>query len=148
MELFIANCRITKTMLYIYLLLFQVFFACIPPTGIWGGWLTFIFSLLVIGLLTAIVADLATIFGCLLGIKPTVTAITFVALGTSMPDTFASKLAAINENYADCAIGNINGSNAVNVFLGLGLPWLLAASYWEAKVFFFKSIVLFSKHNT
>lgn len=111
----------------------KVFFACIPPTGICGGWLTFVFSLLIIGLLTAVVADLATIVGCLLGIKPTVTAITFVALGTSMPDTFASKVAAINEKSADCAIGNINGSNAVNVFLGLGLPWLLAASYWEAK---------------
>lgn len=116
------------------MLLLQAFFACIPPTSIGGGWVTFVVSLLVIGLLTAVVNDLATIFGCLIGLKDTVTAITFVALGTSMPDTFASKLAAINEKYADCSIGNVNGSNAVNVFLGLGLPWLLAACYWEAKV--------------
>lgn len=62
------------------------------------------------------------------------TAITFVALGTSMPDTFASKSAAVNEKWADSSIGNINGSNSVNVFLGLGLPWLLAAAYWQSKV--------------
>jgi Ca2+/Na+ antiporter len=77
----------------------------------------------VIGLLTAVVSDLATIFGCIVGLKDTVTAIVFVALGTSMPDTFASKLAAVNEQYADCSVGNVNGSNAVNVFLGLGLPF-------------------------
>ena len=29
------------------------------------------------------------------------------------------------------AIGNVTGSNAVNVFLGLGLPWLIASIYWE-----------------
>jgi len=27
--------------------------------------------------------------------------------------------------------GNITGSNSVNVFLGLGLPWMLAALYWS-----------------
>ena len=63
-----------------------------------------------------------------------VAAITFVALGTSMPDTFASRAAALNEKYADSSIGNINGSNAVNVFLGLGLPWLISTIYWKVKV--------------
>ena len=61
-------------------------------------------------------------------------AITFVALGTSLPDTFASKAAAVGEKNADNAIGNITGSNSVNVFLGLGLPWLIAAIYHSAKV--------------
>ena len=56
-------------------------------------------------------------------------AISFVALGTSLPDTFASRTAAIKERYADMAIGNITGSNSVNVFLGLGLPWLIASIY-------------------
>ncbi|MPC16058.1 Sodium/calcium exchanger 2 [Portunus trituberculatus] len=56
-----------------------------------------------------------------------VAAITFVALGTSLPDTFASKAAAVQEKYADNAVGNVTGSNSVNVFLGLGLPWLIAA---------------------
>ena len=63
-------------------------------------------------------------------------AITFVALGTSLPDTFASKAAAVGEKNADNAIGNITGSNSVNVFLGLGLPWLIASIYHSAKVFY------------
>lgn len=61
-------------------------------------------------------------------------AITFVALGTSLPDTFASKAAAVSEKYADNAIGNVTGSNSVNVFLGLGLPWMIASIYHAAKV--------------
>jgi len=69
--------------------------------------------------------------GCVVGLKPGVTAITFVAIGTSLPDTFASKKAAIDERYADAAIGNINGSNCVNVFLGLGLPWVIASIYYQ-----------------
>lgn len=87
-----------------------------------------------IGLLTTIVGDIASIFGCLIGLNDLITAITFVALGTSMPDTFASRQAALQEKCADSSIGNINGSNAVNVFLGLGLPWLIASIYWEAQV--------------
>lgn len=87
--------------------------------------------------MTALIGDIATIFGCLIGLKPEVTAITFVALGTSLPDLFASKNAAQNEEYADASIGNVTGSNGVNVFLGLGIPWVIASIYWEVKVCFF-----------
>ena len=87
-----------------------------------------------IGLLTAIIGDLAGIFGCLIGLPAGITAITFVALGTSMPDTFASKTAALMEKTADSSVGNVNGSNSVNVFLGLGLPWTIASIYWQVKV--------------
>ena len=60
---------------------------------------------------------------------------TFVAIGGSLPDLFASRTAARNEKYADNAIGNITGSNAINVFVGLGLPWFLASIYHYKKVF-------------
>lgn len=56
-----------------------------------------------------------------------------MALGTSLPDLFASKTAATSEKYADNAVGNVTGSNSVNVFLGLGLPWLIAAIVNEAR---------------
>jgi len=59
-----------------------------------------------------------------------ITAITFVALGTSLPDTFASRTAAVRDPYADASIGNVTGSNSVNVFLGLGIPWLIGSFYW------------------
>jgi solute carrier family 8 (sodium/calcium exchanger) len=68
--------------------------AFIPPTHVWGGWAAFLVSLTFTGVMTAMVGDLAGMFGCIIGLKKTVTAITFIALGTSIPDTFASKLAA------------------------------------------------------
>lgn len=48
-------------------------------------------------------------------------------------DTFASKVAAIQDQYADASIGNVTGSNAVNVFLGIGVAWTIAAVYWRSK---------------
>lgn len=44
-------------------------------------------------------------------------------------DTFASKVAAVQDKYADSSVGNVTGSNAVNVFLGIGLAWMFAAIY-------------------
>ena len=110
----------------------KLLFALIPPTEYFGGWLCFVVSIVLIGLVTGIVGDVASLFGCTVGLKDAVTAITFVALGTSVPDTFASKVAAINDEFADSSIGNVNGSNAVNVFMGLGLAWTVAAIYHEA----------------
>jgi len=48
-----------------------------------------------------------------------------------LPDTFASQTAAIMDPYADASIGNVTGSNSVNVFLGIGISWTLAAIYWK-----------------
>lgn len=48
-------------------------------------------------------------------------------------DTFASKVAAIQDKYADASVGNVTGSNAVNVFLGIGLAWTMAAIFHRSK---------------
>jgi len=72
----------------------RLLFAFIPPAHMLGGWACFIGALIFIGIVTAIVAEFANLFGCVLGIPTTITAITFVALGTSLPDTFASMVAA------------------------------------------------------
>ncbi|TNN19719.1 Sodium/calcium exchanger 1 [Schistosoma japonicum] len=111
----------------------KVLFAFVPPTDYGGGWLCFSVCILVIGVLTAVIGDVASSFGCSIGLTDAVTAITFVALGTSLPDTFASKVAAVGDQYADSSIGNVTGSNAVNVFLGIGLGWSIAAIYHAIK---------------
>jgi hypothetical protein len=49
---------------------FQMIFAFIPPPGIAGGWLCFVVSLILIGVLVIIVGDLAGIFGCLGNVLP------------------------------------------------------------------------------
>ncbi|XP_067278938.1 solute carrier family 8 member 4a [Pseudorasbora parva] len=111
----------------------KVLFAFVPPTEYWNGWACFIVSITLIGALTAVTGDLASHFGCTVGLKDSVTAVVFVALGTSVPDTFASKVAAIQDQYADASIGNVTGSNAVNVFLGIGVAWTIAAVYWHSQ---------------
>uniref|UniRef100_A0A8C2JB75 Solute carrier family 8 member 4a n=1 Tax=Cyprinus carpio TaxID=7962 RepID=A0A8C2JB75_CYPCA len=111
----------------------KVLFAFVPPTEYWNGWACFIVSITLIGVLTAVTGDLASHFGCTVGLKDSVTAVVFVALGTSVPDTFSSKVAAIQDQYADASIGNVTGSNAVNVFLGIGVAWTIAAVYWHSQ---------------
>ncbi|XP_055040459.2 sodium/calcium exchanger 1a [Misgurnus anguillicaudatus] len=116
----------------------KVLFAFVPPTDYWNGWACFIVSIIMIGVLTAFIGDLASHFGCTIGLKDSVTAVVFVALGTSVPDTFASKVAAIQDQYADASIGNVTGSNAVNVFLGIGLAWSIAAIFHQAHGQYFR----------
>lgn len=50
-----------------------------------NGYVAFVVSILAIGVLTAVIGDLASHLGCTVGIKDSVTAIAFVALGTSIP---------------------------------------------------------------
>jgi len=117
--------------MHIITLPWQFFGALVPPVDYCDGWLAFVCSLLYIGLITAIVGDLAALVGCVTGVIPdSVTAITLVALGTSLPDTFASMQAALQDSHADASIGNVTGSNSVNVFLGLGMPWTIGSIYW------------------
>lgn len=94
-----------------------------------GGWPAFFVGLSFIGGVTFVVGECASALGCAIGLKDSVTAITLVALGTSLPDTFASMTAAKTSEFADSAVGNVTGSNCVNVFLGLGLPWVIASLY-------------------
>jgi len=101
--------------------------------AIYSGYPTFVVSILFIGANTAVIGDVAGHLGCFIFLKDSVNAIAFVALGTSVPDTFASKTAAIEDETADASVGNVTGSNAVNVFLGIGIAWTMAAVYWEAQ---------------
>ena len=108
----------------------KVLCAVVPPPGLCNGWPCFVVALLVIAFQVILISDFASQMGCEMFIAPSVTAITFVALGTSLPDTFASMQAARGDKTADNSIGNVTGSNSVNVFFGLGIPWLIAAIYW------------------
>lgn len=109
-------------------LLFAVF---VPPANLCNGWPCFVACLAWIGGLTVFVIDFAELFGCLTSVPNEITAITLVALGTSMPDLFASRTAAVQDEWADASIVNVTGSNSVNVFLGIGLPWTISAIHWK-----------------
>merc|ERR1719409_1498681 len=109
----------------------KLLFAFVPPPDYCGGWACFFGALVMIAFVTAIVGDMTNLVGCCFDLLPETAAITFVALGTSLPDTFASQTAAMMDPYADASIGNITGSNSINVFMGIGLAWSLAAFKWS-----------------
>lgn len=50
-----------------------------------GGWACFVTSIVWIGILTGVIGDLASSIGCTIKLRDSVTAISFVALGTSVP---------------------------------------------------------------
>jgi len=122
-----------EMVLHIICFPWKVFFSPIPPPKYFGGWPCFCLALAFIGFVTVMINDLAYLIGCLFEIREITIAITLVALGTSLPDTFVSRSAAIQDAYADASIGNVTGSNSVNVFLGVGISWSMGAIYWRAQ---------------
>ena len=86
----------------------KVLFAFLPPPHILGGWLCFCCSLFVIGILTAIVGDAAAIFGCLVGLKDSVTAITY-----DTNYTYSTFTVKAHETQLLIAISQICGSGNV-----------------------------------
>eukprot|EP00931_Biecheleriopsis_adriatica_P004890 TRINITY_DN106487_c0_g1_i1.p1 TRINITY_DN106487_c0_g1~~TRINITY_DN106487_c0_g1_i1.p1 ORF type:complete len:1008 (-),score=176.18 TRINITY_DN106487_c0_g1_i1:147-3170(-) len=117
-------------LVHVLTLKFKVVFLVVPPPTLLGGWPAFIAALIMIGVVTVVVNDMASLLGCSMGMADDLTAITLVALGTSLPDTMASRTAAMHDDVADNSVGNVTGSNAVNVFLGLGISWTIGAVYW------------------
>jgi len=126
----LQDASISDCIMHFVSIAWKVMAATTPPASYYGGYACFWWALCLIGVTTAVIGDLASIFGCLCGLKDEVTSITIVGLGTSLPDTFASMLSIKADTTADNAIGNVTGSNSVNVFLGLGIPWTIAAVYW------------------
>ena len=207
---------ITTYVLHYVSITWKLVAAFVPPPGIGNGIPAFIVSLALLGAVTYLIQEFAILFGCACGLNDAITAITYVALGTSLPDTFASRHACIADDDADGSLTNITGapcacangsellpgitshstcarrkllrssaeaqaarcplhgqikdvylcggaylmsscetqharcnavvacvpaltaccfagSNAVNVYLGLGIPWLIAAAYYLAK---------------
>lgn len=93
-HLIVEEVTLYEAMSHFATMFWKLLFAFIPPTHWGGGWPAFIIALTFIGVVTAVVAEVATVLGCTIGLKSAVTAITLVAVGTSLPDTFASMTAA------------------------------------------------------
>jgi K+-dependent Na+/Ca+ exchanger-like protein len=64
------------------------------------------------------------LLGNLMGIPVVIMGLTFSAVGTSFPNLWGSMVVA-REGRGDMAISNVFGSNTINIFVCLGLPWLV-----------------------
>lgn len=82
--------------------------------------LTFLFGLIVITVGAEILLKGASKIASLLNIRPIVIGLTVVSVGTSLPE-LAVGLTAIGEGAGDIAVGNIAGTNIVNILFILGL---------------------------
>ncbi len=68
-----------------------------------------------------------------LGIPSVVVGLTVVALGTSAPELFVSALSSV-QGQADIAVGNVVGSNIVNLLVILALPALVIPLSMSARL--------------
>ncbi|OWM63558.1 hypothetical protein CDL15_Pgr019508 [Punica granatum] len=93
------------------------------------GWIAFICSLIFISGIAYVVTNFTDLISCTTGINAYVIAFTALAAGTSWPDLVASKIAAERQTTADSAIANITCSNSVNIYVGIGIPWLIDTAY-------------------
>ncbi len=78
------------------------------------------------------------------GVDELLIGLTIVAIGTSLPELAASLSSAL-KNHHDLAIGNILGSNILNLLAVLPLPGLISASIVQDEIFtrdFFAMAVL------
>ncbi|KAG2326031.1 hypothetical protein Bca52824_008759 [Brassica carinata] len=121
--------RIAKSFWQLVLAPWKILFAFVPPCNIAHGWIAFICSLLFISGVAFVVTRLTDLISCVTGINPYVIAFTALAAGTSWPDLVASKIAAERQLTADSAIANITCSNSVNIYVGIGVPWLINTLY-------------------
>ncbi|XP_050263778.1 magnesium/proton exchanger 1 isoform X1 [Quercus robur] len=121
--------RLARISWQLLLVPWRLLFAFVPPYHIAHGWIAFICSLLFISGIAYAVTQLTDLISCVTGINSYVIAFTALAAGTSWPDLVASKIAAERQTTADSAIANITCSNSVNIYVGIGIPWLIDTAY-------------------
>ncbi len=90
---------------------------------------------LVLGILVLVLSARLLVWGAtqiavLLGVTEMIIGLTIVAVGTSLPELAATVGAAI-KGHSDIAIGNVVGSNILNILLVLAIPGLITPTVLE-----------------
>lgn len=74
------------------------------------------------------------VIGSTLGIPTVFMGLIFLALGASVPDMLAAIIVA-KQGKADKAVSSSIGSNVFDICIGLALPWLMFAIYYQKAVY-------------
>jgi len=90
--------------------------------------ITFVGSIMWIGVYSYCMVWWATDIGCVFGISDDTMGLTFLAAGTSVPDLLTSVIVA-QQGHGDMAVSSSIGSNIFDVLVGLPLPWLAYSIY-------------------
>lgn len=84
----------------------------------------FFISILLIAATCWVLVESAIHVSAILGIPEMVIALIVLGIGTSVPDIVSSAIVA-KQGRGGMAVSNAIGSNIFDIFIGLGLPWLL-----------------------
>jgi K+-dependent Na+/Ca+ exchanger-like protein len=84
----------------------------------------FFISIAFIGALCWVLVESAIVISHTLDIPEVVIALTVLAVGTSVPDMMSSVIVA-KQGRGGMAVSNGIGSNIFDIFIGLGLPWMI-----------------------
>ncbi|XP_055911886.1 sodium/potassium/calcium exchanger 3-like isoform X2 [Eupeodes corollae] len=93
--------------------------------------LTFLMCCFWISVLSYLVAWMITAVGDTFNIPDSVMGITFLAIGTSIPEAVSSVIVA-RRGYGSMAICNSIGSNTFDVLVCLGFPWLIKTIFFPS----------------
>ncbi|XP_074658842.1 sodium/potassium/calcium exchanger 5-like [Tubulanus polymorphus] len=115
----------------IFLPVHVTYYLTIPDCKRPGCWsrlypLTFTAAMLWIAGISYVLVWMIEIIGETFSIPESVMGITFLAIGTSLPDAVSSLLAT-RMGYGDMAVSNIIGSNVFDLLCS-GLPWLISTA--------------------
>ncbi|KAL0902413.1 hypothetical protein ABMA27_000291 [Loxostege sticticalis] len=91
--------------------------------------LTFIMCIAWIGGVSYLVAWIITILGDTLDVPDSITGLTVLAAGTSLPEAVSSVLVTM-QGHGSMGISNSIGSNTFDILLCLGLPWLVKSLFY------------------
>jgi K+-dependent Na+/Ca+ exchanger-like protein len=86
---------------------------------------TFFVAIVFIVLLSYVLVEATINFAVALNISPVIVALTLLAAGTSAPDLISS-IDVAKDGRGGMAVANAIGSDIFDVFIGLGVPWLIA----------------------
>lgn len=86
----------------------------------WHPLVIFIGGLIIILLGAEFVLRSSSRIAAMMGIRPIIIGLTVVSIGTSMPE-LAVGITAVSEGYGSLAVGNIAGTNMLNILFILGL---------------------------
>ncbi|CAG0893582.1 unnamed protein product [Darwinula stevensoni] len=90
------------------------------------------FSCLIwIGGLSYLVVWMITVIGHTIGVPDTVMGLTFLAIGTSIPEVVSSLIVA-RQGHGTMSVSNAVGSNTFDILVCLGLPWLIKSSFFPS----------------
>ncbi|GFQ81580.1 hypothetical protein TNCT_162871 [Trichonephila clavata] len=86
--------------------------------------LTFAMSVLWIGVLSYLAVWMVTVVGYTFSVPDSVSGLTILAAGTSIPEIISSIIVA-KDGFGNMAISNLVGSNTFDISFCLGAPWLI-----------------------